>query len=120
MNQFVEIIDSNAVRANTTLQLNGVKAGSAEWSKHNFYPNKGVVGFVITDEAMGPEGQMFVIQCGERLFVPVLPRGIKYITEMEFRRRLPNNTIVGKDTEHKNSSSFANDFMNYFDSMFGK
>lgn len=118
MAQFVEIIDSNAVRSNTTLQLNGVKAGSAEWSKHNFFPNNGVVGLVITDEAMGPEGQMFVLQCGENLFVPILPKGIRYITEIEFRRRLPNNPSVGKDTQGKNSTSFADDFMNYFDSMF--
>lgn len=120
MTQFVEVTNFNAVRANTNLQLGGVKAGSTEWSKHNFYPNNGVVGLVITDEAMGPEGRMYVIQCGEKLFVPILPNGVRHITETEFRRRLANNVIVGKDSEGRNSNSFSNDFMSYLDSMFGK
>jgi hypothetical protein len=120
MNQFVEIINDNSVRANTSLVLGGVKAGSAEWSKHQFFPNKGVVGLVITDEAMGPEGRMYIIQCGEKLFVPILPNGVRYITEAEFRRRLANYVIVGKDTEERNTNSFSNDFMNYLDSMFRK
>ena len=119
MLQFVEIIDSNAVRANTTLVLSGVKAASSEWTKSNFYPNNGVVGLVLTDEAMGPEGSMFVIQCGEKIFVPILPKGVKYISESEYRRRLPQNSLIGKDTENKNKNSFVNDFMNYIDSMFG-
>lgn len=118
MPQFVEIIDSNAVRANTNLQLNGISASSKEWTKHNFYPNKGVVGILLTDEAMGPEGRMCVLQCGNTLFVPILPNGVKYITENEFKRRLPNNEIIGEDKENKNSDSFVNDVMNYMDSMF--
>ena len=61
INQFVEIINFKAVRANTTLELNGVKADSAVWSKHDSYPNNGIVGLVLTDEAIGPEGKMFVI-----------------------------------------------------------
>lgn len=116
MPQFVEITNYNAVRSHTNLILNGVKASSEEWTKHNFYPNNGVVGLVLTDEAMGPEGKMFVIQCDNSLFVPVLPTGIRYITESEFRRRLPNNATVGKDTENRNASSAVNDIMN---SMFG-
>lgn len=118
MHQFVEIINDNSVRANTNLVLGGVKAGSVEWSKHQFFPNKGVVGLVITDEAMGPEGRMFVIQCGEQLFVPILPNGVKYITELEFRRRLPNNKVIGRDNGSQNSNSLANDIMGYIDSMF--
>lgn len=120
MQKFVEIIDSNAVRGFTTLQLNGVNAGSREWAKHDFYPNKGVVGLLLTDEAMGPEGAICVIQCDTNIFVPVLPKGIKYITEIEFRRRLPNNKTIGKDVAGKNADSATNDIMNYLDSMLGR
>ena len=119
MQKFVEIIDSNAVRGFTSLQLNGVNAGSKEWVKHNFYPNNGVVGVLLTDEAMGPEGTMCVIQCDTTIFVPVLPKGVKYITESEFRRKLHNNRTLGKDVDGKNARSASNDIMNYLDSMFG-
>lgn len=120
MQRFVEITDSNAVRGFPNLQLNGVFAGSKEWGKHNFYPNNGVVGLLLTDEAMGPEGAMCVIQCDTNIFVPVLPKGIKYITESEFRHRLPNNKTIGKDIYGRNGNSATNDIMNYIDSMFGR
>lgn len=119
MQRFIEIIDSKAVRGFTTLQINGVFAGSKEWTKHNFYPNNGVVGYLLTDEAMGPEGAMCVVQCDTNIFVPVLRKGIKYITEIEFRRRFPSNKTIGKDVDGKNANSEMIDLMNYLDSMSG-
>lgn len=69
---------------------------------------------------MGSEGRMSVIQCGKKLFVPILQNVVRHITEAEFCRRLANNVIVGKDTDGRNTNSFSNDFMNYLDSVFGK
>lgn len=117
MSLFAEIVNPSFVRAVTTLVIDGVTAGSQEWATHNWYPNKGVVGIIVSDEAFGPEGQMYVLQCGERLFVPILPKGIKFISEIDFRTRVQNNLKIGEDKHNLNSNAFANDFMNYLDSL---
>lgn len=117
MHKYVEIVNFKAVRANTSLQFNDIMANSTEWGKYNFYPNNGVVGLIISEDARGPEGILYVLQCGKKLFVPILPFGVQYITESEFKRRLHENSLVGKDVWKRNDYSVTNDILNYLDNM---
>ena len=80
METFVEITNSAKVRSNSNLVLSGIQANKSGWNPYSFYPNNGVVG-VLIGEAQCYEGTIYIVQCGERLLVPVLPSGIRQSRE---------------------------------------
>lgn len=119
MDRFVEITNPAKVRSNTNLVVSGIPVNQSEWNKYCFYPNSGVVGLVI-GEAQCYEGIIFLVQCDNRIIVPVLPSGIRDITQSEFYRRFPNNKIVGKATQQQMNSSFnVDEVMDSLNKMFG-
>ena len=83
MDRFVEIVNSARVRSNTNLVVDGIRVCQSEWNNYGFYPNKGVVGVVI-GEAQCYEGTIYLVQCDDRIIVPILPSGIRDITIMIF------------------------------------
>lgn len=119
MERFVEIVNSSKVRSNTNLVVAGIKVNQSEWNKYGFYPNNGVVGVVI-GEAQCYEGVIYLIQCDDRIVVPVLPTGIKDISISTFRQKYPNNRIIGKATESQMNSKFnVDEVMDSLSKMFG-
>lgn len=118
MIKYVEIINENACQPFTSAVINGIPACSDEWKKHNFYPRKGIVGAVIADGQMHC-GAVLVIEVLKNVFIPILPNGVKSITETEFLNKVNNNSILGKDTENKNRSAFVDQAMKDIDKMFG-
>ncbi len=119
MDRFVEITNSAKVRSNTNLVIAGIPVNQSEWNKYQFYPNKGVVGIVV-GEAQCYEGVIYLVQCDNRIIVPVLPTGIKDISLYDFRRRYPQNSIIGKATEQQMNSSFnVDEVMDSLNKMFG-
>ena len=94
MDRFVEITNPAKVRSNTNLVVAGIPVNQSEWNKYRFYPNK--------------------------IIVPVLPSGISDISLNEFRRRLPQNSIIGRATEQQMNSNFnVDEVMDSLNKMFG-
>lgn len=119
METFVEITNSAKVRSNTNLVLNGIQANKEGWNQYSFYPNNGVVG-VLIGEAQCHEGTIYIVQCGERLLVPVLPSGTRPITSSDFNSRYPRNMQVGKASSQQMNSAFdVDEIMDSFGKMFG-
>ena len=118
MIKFVEIINENACQPFTSAVINRIPACSNEWKKHNFYPRKGIVGAVIAEGHMHC-GEVLVIEVLKNVFIPILPNGVKSITETEFLNKVNNNSILGKDTENKNRSAFVDQAMKDIDKMLG-
>lgn len=119
MDRFVEITNTAKVRSNTSLVVAGIPVNQSEWNKYQFYPNKGVVGLVI-GEAQCYEGIIYLVQCGERIIVPVLPSGLRDISLSDFRRRYPQNTTIGLASEEQMNRNFnVDEFMDSLDKMFG-
>ena len=119
MVRFVEITNPAKVRSNTNLVVAGIPVNQSEWNKYRFYPNKGVVGLVI-GEAQCYEGVIYLVQCDNKIIVPVLPSGISDISLNEFRRRLPQNSIIGRATEQQMNSNFnVDEVMDSLNKMFG-
>ena len=84
-----------------------------------FYPNKGVVG-VIIGEAQSFEGTIFLVQCGDKIIVPILPDGVREITYSEFSSRYPQNMQVGKTSSQQMNSAFdVDEMMDSFGKMLG-
>ena len=110
MDRFAEIVNSGAVRSNTTLSIPGFYVNQSGWNRFSFYPNNGVVR-VIIGEAQCCEGVIYLLQCDNEILVPVLPRGIREISSAEFRRRLPNNKTVGRASSNQMNSKFNVDEM---------
>ena len=105
METFVEITNSAKVRSNSNLVISGIKANKSGWAPYSFYPNKGVVG-VIIGEAQSYEGTIYIVQCGDRLLVPILPEDLKKISHSEFSIKYPKNKVVGKATDEQNNCAF--------------
>ena len=119
MDRYVEITNPAKVRSNTNLVVAGFSANQSEWNKYSFYPNKGDVGILI-GEAQCYEGLIYIVQCDNTIFVPVLPIGIRDISLSEFCNRYSQNHIVGKATAQQMNDSFnVDEFMDSLNKMFG-
>lgn len=117
METFVEITNSAKVRSNSNLVLSGIQANRSGWKPYSFYPNNGVVG-VLIGEAQGCEGIVYIVQCDEKLLVPILPSGIRQITCAEYNSRYPRNMQVGKASCQQMNSAFGVDeWMDYLENM---
>ena len=117
MSQFVEIINSDLCESFTNLVLDGIPASTKEWSKHNFWPNNGVVGIVVGD-GHSANGPIIVIQAMTNIFIPILPSGVKSITEYEFRQKVQNNSKIGLDINQKNKTAERDELLKSMNNMF--
>jgi hypothetical protein len=118
MIKYVEIVNEDACQPVTSATINGIPACSDEWKKHNFYPRNGIVGAVIT-EGQIHMGKVLVIEVLKNVFIPILPNGVKSITETEFFNKVNNNSTLGRNTENKNISAFVDQAMKDIDRMLG-
>ena len=118
MESFVEIINKNACQPSSNLTLEGVKAGSSEWKKHNFYPQNGVVGLVVAEGQMHI-GKVLIVQAMENIFIPIAPNGVRYISKDEFLKRLPRNKEIGLDRNHENDNSHINQILRDIEKQMG-
>jgi hypothetical protein len=120
MDRFVEIVNPAKVRSHTNAVVSGIVASKSEWDKHDFYPNKGVVGIVL-GEGYISDGPILIIQCDNEIIVPILPDGVRDISLYEFRSRIGDNMRVGKATEEqKNNTISVDELMDSLDRMFGR
>lgn len=118
MIKYVEIINADACQPITSATINGIPACSDEWKKYNFYPRNGIVGAVIA-EGQIHLGKVLVIEVLKNVFIPILPHGVKNITESEFLSKVNNNKTLGRDTENKNQSAHFDEVMKDIDRMLG-
>lgn len=118
MIKYVEIINEDACQPITSATINGIPACSDEWNKHNFYPRNGIVGAVIA-EGQIHLGKVLVIEVLKNVFIPILPNGVKSITESDFLSKVNNNQTLGRDTENKNRDAHIDQAMKDINRMLG-
>ena len=118
MTKYVEIINEDACQPYTGASINGIPACSDEWKKYNFYPKKGIVGVGIAEGQMH-FGKVLIIEVLENVFIPILPNGVRSITESEFLSKVDNNKNLGIDTNDKNRNARIDQAMRDIDKMFG-
>lgn len=118
MEKYVEVINSAKVRRNFKCINSTIDCSKSAWERNSFYPNEGVVGVVVS-EAYCYEGLIYIIQCADNIFVPILPNGIREITYAEFANRFPQNMIVGKLNSNQNvNNSDFDEIMSTIEKMF--
>lgn len=90
MKRYYKIINASKVRGGSNISICGVRANYDEWSKHCFLPKEGVVG-VLVGEGESFEGDLFFLECATNIYVPILPSGVKPISEYEYNYCCPVN-----------------------------
>ena len=118
MKRYYKIINTSKVRGGTNVSICGVRANYDEWAKHCFLPKEGVVG-ILVGEGESCEGDLFFLECATNIYVPILPSGVKPISEYEYYANSPLNLMVGKATHSEIEQVKGNDFVNSFMSQFG-
>ena len=97
MKQYAEITDKGECYSSLSLCIEGVNANATEWSKHNFYPQNGMVGEIV--EIYNP--YTYILKIQDTIYVPISPKGFKKISETEFNRRVSNNSYTGMDAKQQ-------------------
>ena len=97
MKQYAEITDKGECYSSLSLCIEGVNANATEWSKHNFYPQNGMVGEIV--EIYNP--YTYILKIQDTIYVPISPKGFKKISETEFNRRVSNNSYTGMDEKQQ-------------------
>lgn len=65
------------------------KAGKAEWNKHNFYPQNGMVGEIVdTFENELWRIDVYVLLVDDYFYIPMSRKGIKLINEGEYKKNI--------------------------------
>lgn len=98
MDRYFKIIDTSKVKGVTNACINGVNANYEEWAKHNFLPQKGIVGFLM-GEGYVREGTIYILECAPGIIVPVLPSGVVETTAQDFNSNWYQNLIKGHATK---------------------
>lgn len=121
MEKYIEITNSAKVRGKLNfIGANNVEMSKTAWLKHSFYPNNGVVGVVIA-ETLCFEGPIYIVQCGQNLFVPILPDGVREISRAEYLNKYQNNMQIGKpNNEHIGAESDMDELLSSIEKMFNR
>lgn len=101
---YAKIIDKGECYSSLNLNVNGIPANCNEWAKYNFYPKNDMVGIV-----MNVNGYI-ILKISETIYVPMSPRGIQYISEIEYKSGISNNICNGMDERQRNLNSSYNSF----------
>lgn len=107
MKQYAEIIDEGECYSSLSLNIKGVNANAEEWNKLNFYPKNGMVGEIIT--ILTPHIHILKIQ--DTIYVPMSPKGLKEISEIEFNQRIGNNHCGGMNERQQHINEDYNRFI---------
>ncbi|NLA43459.1 hypothetical protein GX865_04935 [Candidatus Saccharibacteria bacterium] len=94
-------------------------AGRNEWEKSNFYPSNGLVGEiegVLYNTLWGFD--VYILKIQNKFYVPMSPKGIKFITKEQMLEKQPKNLITGMDERQAKINSDYDSFMRPF--SFGK
>jgi hypothetical protein len=86
-------------------------AGKNEWAKYGFYPSNGLVGEiqgVLHNTLWGFD--VYVLKIQNKYYVPMSPKGIKFITEAEMRQK-QNVSTQGMDATQAKINSEYDSFM---------
>jgi len=81
-----------------------------EWSKSNFYPHNDLVAeipFIIrTDMSLKIDVDIYILKINEKFYVPITSKGIRFISESEYKNRRPFNKIQDMDQRQRRINDF--------------
>ena len=81
-----------------------------EWSKSNFYPHNGLVAeipYVIKKNmSLKIDIDIYILKINEKYYVPMTIKGIKFISESEYKSKRPQNKIQGMDDRQSRINDF--------------
>ncbi len=84
------------------------------WAKDNFYPSNGLVGKVAYTIEKNMELKIdipiYILKIKDKFFVPMSPKGIKFISESDYRLKDEKIAIKGMDKEQKELNLFTRFF----------
>lgn len=101
MVKYAKIIDRGECYSTSDLSVNGIPANKDEWKKHNFYPQNGMVGEILTVDGV------LVLKILEGVYVPMTYRGVTEITYEEYESGKINNVCVGMDARQRKINEHA-------------
>ncbi|MDD4821718.1 MAG: hypothetical protein PHI48_04075 [Bacteroidales bacterium] len=81
-----------------------------EWSKSDFYPHNGLVAeipYVISQNiSLKIDIDIYILKINETFYVPMTIKGIKLLSESEYRNKRPFNKIQGMDERQSRINDF--------------
>lgn len=101
---YAKIINKGECFSSLNLNVNGIPANRNEWAKYNFYPKNDMVGVV-----MNVNGYI-ILKISDRIYIPMSPNGIQYISEAEYKVGISNNICNGMDERQQNLNNSYNSF----------
>ncbi len=104
---YVKIIDRGECFSTTPEFIDGVYANRAEWEKHNFYPQNGMVGEVVKRTPSA-----YIVKIKEGIYVPMTKKGIEEIEYEEYVAGQKNNVCTGMDERQESINSNLDRFHN--------
>jgi hypothetical protein len=123
MEKFVEIIDNGECCStmNDNPNFNWPEpwlknvACKNEWNRHDFYPSNGLVAEVYCDL----EDWGYILLINEEYYVPMTKRGVKSISEEEYKLKSPKNKIRGMDQRQRNLNTGLDHLYSNLNDIFG-
>lgn len=121
--QFAEIIDKGECISTMNLVSNipwpkidlQNLACQKEWEKHNFYPSDGLVGeiycIIEQDISLKINSDIYILKINNFLYVPMSINGIKFISESEYKFKMPKNELkeISEERRQKYKDWMIND-----------
>ena len=81
-----------------------------EWSKSNFYPHNGLVAeipyIIQKDMSLKMDIDIYILRINEKFYVPMTIKGLKFISETEYKNKRPQNRIQGMDDRQSRINDF--------------
>lgn len=76
-------------------------ANRNEWAKQGFYPSDGLVAeipyTIERDMSKKIDIKVYILRINERFYVPMTDKGLRFISESEYRQKRPANTLRNMD-----------------------
>jgi len=121
MKKFVEIIDKGECCSSLQYFVNGKLANNQEWKNHEYYPQNGNVaelveskpGVLLHSIAINniTNAQYYILKISNEIFVPMTGKGLKDISENEYKLKLHNTFNSGMSQKQKNISDSYDSYL---------